>query len=48
MTSAVVPISRNSDFALQMGDVNDDRLFSQRVTRARAILADLGVCAEGL
>lgn len=30
-------------FALQMGDVNYDRLFSQRVTKARAILADLGV-----
>ena len=30
-------------FALQMGDTNYDRLFSQRLTKARDILADLGV-----
>jgi beta-lactamase class D len=32
-----------SYFALNMGDTNYDRLFSERVTKARAILTELGI-----
>jgi beta-lactamase class D len=40
---SVEKASATYHFALQMGDTNYDRLFSQRVTKARAILKELGV-----